>query len=705
MRKLASVAGYLAWMILLVQCTSYEPGSEDHIRAVTDQISDERLKQADRTPGDWLSYGRNYREDRFSNLDQINTQTIDRLGLAWSYNLNNKRGIETTPLVVDGIMYVTGNYSKVYAIDTRIGGLIWEYDPMVNPMVGIKACCGTVNRGAAIYQGLVYVGALDGRLIALDAATGQPVWEVVTVDTTKNYTITGAPRVVDGKVIIGNGGAEYGVRGYVTAYDALTGEQQWRFYTVPGDPSQPFESKTMEDAAKTWTGEWWTAGGGGTVWDAMAYDPDLGLLYLGVGNGSPWPRLYRSPDGGDNLYLSSIVAVNPDNGELVWYYQTTPGDNWDYTATQHLILADLTIEGQERKVIMQAPKNGFFYVIDRTNGDFISAEPYVYTNWAKSIDPETGRPIETDWSGYQEGDVQIYPSPFGGHNWQPMAYNPNTQLVYIPVHENSAIYAHEPDWSFRDAPGVSNLAMSWGGNGPPDQVLRDTLAPDPKPTGRLIAWDPISQAEKWRVNHEDVWWNGGVLTTAGDLVFQGGGSGIFAAYDASNGQKVWEVDLGTGIMASPVSYEVDGKQYISIVVGWGGPTGKGNQYTEEVYPGTVYTFALDADAPYPDYPKSEPKALALFDFDADRAAIDQGAQLYIQHCAHCHGQVARDTGGAIPDLGRINEAIYRSFEDIVLKGVLTPVFMPNFSGVLTADEVQSIKSFVLYQAERKAEEM
>jgi len=688
-------------IFILGQCNqSDNHGTAEHIYEVTSQVNEDRLKRADEIPGDWLSYGRNYSEDRYSALDQITKENIDQLGLAWSFNMEVKRGIEATPLVVDGIMYVTGNYSKVFAIEARNGELLWKYDPGVNPMVGIKACCGTVNRGAALYKGLVYVGALDGRLIALDAATGQPKWEVQTVDTTANYTITGAPRVVDGKVIIGNGGAEFGVRGYVTAYDAMTGNQEWRFYTVPGDPSLPFESKAMEEAAKTWSGQWWKAGGGGTAWDAMAYDPELNLLYVGVGNGSPWPRLYRSPEGGDNLYLSSIIALNPQNGELIWYYQTTPGDNWDYTATQHLILADLNIDGQERKVIMQAPKNGFFYVIDRVNGKFISAEPYVYTNWAKSIDQQTGRPIETEWSRYIDRNVEIFPSPYGGHNWQPMAYNPETQLVYIPTHENAAVYAHVPDWTFREGLGQFNLAIDWGGNVPKDQILMDTLAPSPKPVGALIAWDPVQQKEVWRANYDEVWWNGGVLTTSGGLVFQGGGDGHFVAYNAKNGDKLWEVDLSTGVMAAPMTFEMDGIQYISVAVGWGGPLGKSTQFTDNNYPGTVYTFALGKKTPFPDYPKASPKRLASFDYESNEETLARGMTLYDNNCGHCHTRIARETGGAIPDLGYMDKGVYDSFEAIVLKGIFSPNGMPSFNEQLTPKDVSDIKNYIIATASK-----
>ena len=691
--------------VFFTQCTMRsEAGTIEHIHEVTSLVDDERLSKANETPEDWLSHGRNYSEDRFSRLNQITKENIEQLGLAWSFNMEVKRGIEATPLVVDGIMYVTGNYSIVYAIDARNGELIWKYDPKVAPTIGIKACCGTVNRGAALYKGLVYVGALDGRLIALDAATGQPKWEAQTIDTTANYTITGAPRVVDGKVIIGNGGAEFGVRGYVTAYDAMTGDKVWRFYTVPGDPSLPFESKAMEEAAKTWTGEWWKVGGGGTAWDAMAYDPELNLLYVGVGNGSPWPRLYRSPEGGDNLYLSSIVALNPQNGELVWYYQTTPGDNWDYTATQQLILANLNIDNKERKVIMQAPKNGFFYVLDRSNGEIISAEPYVYVNWARGIDKSTGRPIENEWSKYEIADAEIFPSHLGGHNWQPMAYNSKTGLVYIPTQEVSKIFGHDPDWEFAEGFGKTNAGVLWGAPNPNKPVRKDTLAPDPNPVGRLIAWDPVNQKEVWRVNYDEVWWNGGVLTTDGSLVFQGRADGHFSAFDTENGEKLWETDLGTGIMAAPMTYAIDGIQYISVAVGWGGPLGKSMQFSEYNFPGTVYTFALNGKTPLPDYPKPPLKTLANYDFESDEVVFSRGMALYDNHCSHCHTEIARETGGAYPDLGYMGKEIYDSFEAIVLKGIFSLNGMPSFDKQLTSNDISDIKNYIIATANSKIEE-
>ena len=678
-----------------------EPGSEQHIKKVTALVDDKRLISADSSPGDWLSYGRNYAEDRYSKLEQISKGNIKNLGLAWSLSIGTKvNGIETTPVVVDGIMYFTGPWSKVYAVNAVTGQMIWTYDPEVPGQFGERPCCDVVNRGVALYKGKVYVGAIDGRLIALDAARGKPEWEILTVDTTKPYTITGAPRVVDGKVIIGNGGAELGVRGYITAYDAMTGKLVWRFFTVPGDPSKPFESEAMQMAAKTWTGHWWEYGGGGTVWDAMAYDPELRLLYIGTGNGSPWNRYHRSPGGGDNLFLSSIIALNPDNGQMVWYYQTTPGDTWDFTATQHLILADMIIKGQLRKVIMQAPKNGIFYVLDRTNGKLISAKPYTFINWSTGIDSITGRPVETDYSRYANENAEIFPGPFGAHNWQPMAFNPKTQLVYLPVRDLLMLYGKDVKWRYNEPSAGFGSGIGWNtalGYDSSKPFRKEMNAP--KMGERLTAWDPVNQREVWSVQHTAMW-NGGVLTTSTGLVFEGTSDGKFMAFDATDGKVLWEKNLGTGIIASPVSYQVEDTQYISIAVGWGGAMGKQNKFTEQINPGTVYTFALNKNAPMPMFPKAAPKKLIDMSFSATPQQIQHGGVLFNQYCGTCHCNIG-DGGGTIPDLGYSTEATHKTFKDILLKGPLLNTGMPNFAGKLSETDITNIHNYILATSKEK----
>lgn len=683
----------LVVLLLIGSCVNrHEPGSPEHLKYVTNQVDNDRLVQANESPGDWISYGKNYQEDRHSSLNQITKENVKELGLAWSLNLGTARGIEATPLVVDGIMYISGPWSLVYAIDARMGKLIWTYDPEVPREYGERACCDVINRGVALYKGHIFVGSLDGRLISIDASSGKKEWEVLTVDKSMPYTITGAPRVIDGKVIIGNGGAEYGTRGYVTAYDAVTGKQVWRFYTVPGDPSQPFESKAMEDAAKTWTGEWWKFGGGGTAWDAMAYDPELKLLYIGTGNGSPWNREIRSPGGGDNLYLSSIVALNPDNGELVWYYQTTPGDSWDYTATQHIILADIQIDGALTKVLMQAPKNGFFYVLNRQNGKLISAKPYVNINWATSVDITTGRPVETEIARYTTTNSYIYPGPGGGHNWQPMAFNPKTSLVYIPARTESMLYGQPKDWKYNKDVRTYNVAIGYADDKP---VHKDSLAD--KKFGKLIAWDPISQREVWSVTHMTAW-NAGVLTTD-DLVFQGTAEGNLVAYNAGDGEKLWTASLNTGIVAPPVTYMIDDVQYVSIAVGWGGVYGQGFKNTKQINPGTIYTFALGKNQPMPEYPvKAEDKLISI-PVTGTEAEIGKGAALFGQYCNKCHNLNA---GGSIPNLTLSAPETFQAFTEIVKGGAYLAKGMPKFDDRLSEQNVADIKQFILSTAEKKS---
>jgi len=641
------------------------------------------------TSKEWPSYGLDYAETRFSHLDQINDTNVKKLGLLWTYNLESTRGIEATPLVVDGVMYISASWDVVHAIDARTGRRIWTYDPQVPRELGYKACCDVVNRGVALYRGKVYIGTLDGRLLALDAGTGKKVWEQDTViDHGRAYSITGAPRVYKGNVLIGNGGAEFGVRGYVTAYDAESGEQKWRWFVVPGDPAKPYENEAMARAAKTWdpAGKYWEVGGGGTPWDTMAYDPELNLIYIGTGNGSPWSRKLRSPAGGDNLYLASLVALNADTGEYVWHYQETPGDNWDYTSTQPMILADIEIAGKLRKVILHAPKNGFFFVIDRTDGSFISADQFVPVDWATGYDAN-GRPIEIPAArGDQPYDA--IPGPFGGHNWHSMSFNPGTGLVYLPAQNVPFNLKPDKDWTFNARlPGRinSNLGMNLA-------ALAGAPSPDNKPFGRLIAWDPVARKEAWRAEQVSPW-NGGTLTSAGNLVFQGTADARFVAYNALSGEKLWETPVGTGVIAAPITYEIDGQQYVSIAAGWGGVYGESARATDHMGPGTVYTFALGAHAPPPEFVQQQQRALVK-GVAYDPAQVQEGAGLYFSNCFLCHGVPGVSRGGNISNLGYMSADVLSHLDAMLFNGPLVSQGMPDFTGKLTAGDIDRIKAYI-----------
>ena len=651
-------------------------------------VDDAALLAADGDPANWLSHGRTYDEQRFSPLAEIHDGNVGELGLAWFFDLGTKRGIEATPIVVDGILYTTGTWSTVFAIDAATGEQLWKYDPAVPREKGRHACCDVVNRGVAVHRGKVIFGTLDGRLIALDAKTGTPLWETLTVDPSRPYTITAAPRIVKGKVIIGNGGAEFGVRGYVSAYDVETGDQVWRFYTVPGDPSLPFENPALEAAAATWKGgEWWKIGGGGTVWDSTAYDPELDLLYVGTGNGSPWNRQVRSPGGGDNLYVSSILALRPDTGELVWYYQTTPGESWDYTSTQHMILAELEIDGRTRKVLMQAPKNGFFYVLDRETGELISAEAFVEVTWAERIDLETGRPIETEPARFTDGEViTAKPSPYGAHNWHPMSFNPETGLVYVPAQDVPYFYKNDPDFEYH--PGAWNVGIDWT---VADRFPREVVS------GHLLAWDPVAQKEVWRAQYTGPW-NGGTLTTAGNLVFQGTAHGTFAAYRATDGAPLFETSAGTGIVAAPVTYQVDGEQYVTVNAGWGGAfalaagdAAAAAGTTENR--GRVLTFKLGGSATLPESEVVE-QALREIPAELDAEKVEQGAHLYARWCSVCHGSGA-ESGGVLPDLRKSRPEVYEELERVVLRGVYASRGMPSFDAYLEEADVDALRHYLL----------
>lgn len=664
-------------------------------------VNAERLMAADSEPGNWMAHGRTNGEQRYSPLKDVNTNNVSELGLAWSFDLNTERGIEATSIVVDGVMYMTSSWSIVHALDARTGQPLWSYDPKV-PKDKLKhGCCGPVNRGVAVWEGQVFVGAFDGRLIALDAATGKVNWSVATFDPALPYTITGAPRVVKGKVLIGNGGAEYGVRGYISAYSVADGAMEWRFYTIPGNPADGFENDTMAMAAETWNGEWWKIGGGGTVWDSMAYDPELDLLYIGVGNGTPWNQNLRSPGGGDNLFLSSIVALRPDTGEYVWHYQTTPGESWDYTATQHIILADVEIGGELRKVLVQAPKNGFFYLIDRTDGSLLSAKNYINITWATHVNIETGRPVEVPEARYYEtGPFLVFPSYLGGHNWHPMSFSPDTGLVYIPVLDIPAVYGEDQDFEYN--PGVSNLGIDATLAAlPDDQAERDALRP--MIAGRLVAWDPVEQKEVWRVEHSGAW-NGGALSTAGNLVFQGTAAGKLVAYSADNGVEQWSFPTQTGVVAPPISYEIDGEQYISVNVGWGGTFAM--VFGEFVQAGSlpnvsrVLTFKLGATGSLPEV---DWKPVVTFNPPEPTGSdemIQKGFGLYQSICMGCHGLNAV-SGLLITDLrgsGFLHDAA--SWDSVVRDGVLREKGMAPFAEQVSEEESQAIRAYVIQQAWR-----
>jgi quinohemoprotein ethanol dehydrogenase len=663
--------------------------SPQRIQSITSAIDGEAIIANAKTTKDWLSYGLDYSETRFSKLTEINTGNVKNLGLKWTYNLESVRGVEATPLVVDGIMYVTASWSVVHAVDVRTGKRIWTYDPQVPRTGGYKGCCDVVNRGVALYKGKVFVASYDGRLVAIDAATGKKVWEKDTItDHSHSYTVTGAPRVVKGKVLIGNGGAEFGVRGYLTAYDAETGEQAWRWFVVPGDPSKPYEDASMEAAAKTWdpAGKYWINGGGGTPWDTIAYDPELNLVYIGTGNGAPWNRKLRSPSGGDNLYLASIVALNPDTGQYVWHYQETPGDNWDYTSTQPIILATIPVDGQPRKVILHAPKNGFFYVIDRINGKFISAKNYVDVNWATGYDAN-GRPIEVPESrGDQPFDA--IPDPHGATNWMPLSYNPITGYAYIPAQHVPMTLTAQKEWKHNaSVPGVPMSGLGWNLG-----YDVNAVPPKSKPFGRLIAWDPVKQAQVWKQDYASPW-NGGTLTTAGNLVFQGTADGRFVAYNAKTGEKLWESSTGTGVVAGPATYEVDGTQYVSVAVGWGGVYGESARATDKEAPGTVFTFAIGGKAPLPEFRKYQSAGL-LQGIKYDPANVGPGMLLYVSHCGFCHGVPGVDKGGNIKNLGYVPAEEIANLKDILFKGPFLDQGMPDFTGKLSEDDVVKIQAFI-----------
>ena len=653
-----------------------------------------RLAKADAEPGQWMAPGRTYDEQRFSPLTQVNEQTVGKLGLAWYADLPVDLGVEASPLMVDGVLYDITAWNVTTAYDAKTGRLLWTYDPKVPQEFGRLACCDIDSRGLAAWKGKIIIATLDGRLIALDARTGQPVWTVQTFDKSLPYTITGAPRVFDGKVLIGNGGADLGpVRGYVTAYDADTGKKLWRFFTVPGDPAKGFENKAMAMAAKTWTGEWWKLGGGGTAWDSIVYDPKLKLIYIGVGNGSPWAQKYRSPGGGDNLFLASIVAVHADNGEYAWHYQEVPGEEWDYTATQPMMLADLKIGGRTRQVLMQAPKDGFFYVLDRVTGKVISAEKFAPGNWADHIDLKTGRPAMNPAMRYGEAPVMMSPGASGAHNYNPMAYSPQTGLVYFPVVETNMGYAAASSFT----PGFrAGNGMNFTGGYDAERKAISEYA-DAHLHAWLTAWNPVTQKEAWRVDYPRNG-SGGVLATAGNLVFQGTINKTVVAYRATDGAKLWEAPAQNVPVAAPITYAIDGEQYVAFNAGWGGGLAhiEGFRFKDlKVSKARLLVFKLGGTASLPPFDDAPAMAAPPPPVNATAEQIAAGQVLFGKNCAICHGAEAR---GGIKDLRQMSPQTHAQFLDIVLGGARQARGMASFADLLSKADAEAIHGYVIKRA-------
>jgi quinohemoprotein ethanol dehydrogenase len=642
------------------------------------EFGDAEIADESRTE-DWLAYGRTHSEQRFSPIDDINRDTISRLGVAWYMDLPNDVGLVSTPLVVDGILYFVGSMNVVRAVDATTGELLWEYDPDVAGHIGNKRQVGWAhNRGISFFKGRIFAATWDGRLFALDAKTGELIWSTRTYDANKPLYITGAPKAFKDLVLIGNGGTEVGrARGFVTAFDAETGEEAWKFYIVPGNPADGFENEAMAMAAETWTGVWWEHGGGGNAWHGFTYDPEFNAVYIGTGNGAPWNHRIRSPEGGDNLFLSSIVALDADTGDYLWHYQQSPAETWDYTSTMDIVLADIEVDGQPIKAILHAPKNGFFYVIDRATGKLVSAEPFSRVTWATHIDLETGRPVETPDARYEDGEANVWPSAHGAHNWQSMSYNPMTGLVYLPTMNMGGRYVDLGlDASYRVQDFVGGTGVG----------LFEILIPDDMPPGMLQAWDPVKQEAAWSVP-QDHPWNAGTLTTAGNLVFQGRYDGMFLAYDATTGEELWEYDLGLGISAPPITYKLNGTQYIALLVGYGGAITMGftpglpdEGWAYGVHTRRLVAFALDGDTSLPKQPPPYvPEPLVYTDFQVDEALANQGARIYGTYCGICHG------GGAVanamaPDLRASAMSLdLIAFAAAVRDGALVHRAMPPFA--------------------------
>ena len=658
------------------------------------QVTAERLLKAAEEPSQWMTYGGSYSEQRFSTLAKINRDTVKTLGLSWFADYDTNLQQTGTPLFVDGVLYVSTAWSKVYAFDAKTGKQLWQYNPKVPGEWAAKVCCGLVNRGIAAYNGKIYVGTLDARLVALDAKTGNEAWSTLTFegskdDPTNRYSITMAPRVVKGKVMIGASGGEFGVRGWIAAYDAETGKQVWRFYTVPGDPAKGFENEAMKKAAGTWSGDWYKVGGGGTVWDAAVYDPTTDLLYFGTGNGTPWNQAARDPKGGDNLYVASIIAVKPDTGEYVWHYQTTPADTWDYDAVSPMMTADVTFDGKPRHVLLQPNKNGFFYVLDAASGELLRADAFTEVNWAKGVDLKTGRPTVVKEARYEKKPFNLSPGVQGGHGWHSNAFSPDTGLVYVPTQR--AYFPMVGDPKYKPSDVGYNLALDFAA---PMTYYQKNPTEKQGFVGFLQAWDPATGKMVWQ-GEENQGPTGGAMATAGGLVFQGGGAASeFRAYDAKSGEKLWSFPTQTAVLAGAITYELEGQQYVAASVGGQVPGG----YFAPNY-SRLLVFALDAKATLPAVQAYTPPPLDPPAATAAAAVVTAGGELYGKYCSTCHGQNGQTRGSTFPNL-MITPLLHTQdgFNQVVLQGARSERGMASFASVVDAAGAEALRAYIIDRA-------
>jgi len=645
---------------------------------------------------DWPIIGRTAEAQHYSPLEQINAHNVKHLGLAWYADIDSADGLVGNPLVVDGVIYEAGSGARIYAHDLRSGRQLWVFDPNSQFKGTLATFFGNrFTRGLALWHDFVYVGTGDCRLVAVDRRSGRQAWEAKSCDPSAFYTISGAPRVGDDKIYIGNTDVDSGSnRGFVDAFDAATGKHVWRFYTIPGDPSRGFESKALAMAAKTWGEQWWKHTGGGSVWEAMTFDPKLKLLYMGTDSAKSLNPEERGEHRGDELFTNCIVAVDANTGEYKWHYQTTPNDAWDYNATMHIMVADIAIHGATRRVVMQAPKNGFFYVLDAGTGKLISANNFVPVNWASRIDLKTGRPVEMpDARYYAHSDKRalVIPGPLGAHNWHAMSYSPQTGLVYIPAMDSAALF---------EVGAPTETALLGGGHLRIDQGLGTDTELHYKVTGRLIAWDPVSQKERW---HRDLQLpiNGGVLSTAGDLVIEGSATGEITAYEANSGAPLWSMATGSAIQAAPTTVMVDGEQFILVPVGVGGAMSNWSRFSSTPKsrgPARLLAFKLGGRTQLPPYSYTEvfprpprPRPDMELARTGGRLFEDKG-------CSMCHAEEAMRDSGWVPDLRKASAQVHDSFAAIVLGGVRQSRGMPSFAGSVTPQDLAALQAFILNQA-------